>query len=239
MLIAIRALGTDLMLPALDVIGLEVGACTANDLHYIVTAFFLGMAGGQLFAGPLSDSLDRTPVICAGYGLFILGCVICMVPESWAIMLAGRLLQGFGAAAAHRYRSTCQGRLRGTRHGAHHVHRDGGFHHCSDHLARADLSWWVAVQLSRLCCLGELRFNLLRLFCVGIIFGNLNALALEPLGQMAGLGATFLSLLLAAAIGQRFDGTVLPPVAGFAVLGVAACPVVFWTNRASRMESIG
>ena len=75
-------------------------------------------------------------------------------------------------------------------------------------------------------------------FCVGITFGNLNALALEPLGHMAGLGAafvgslaTFLSLPLAAAISARINGTVTPLIAGFAVLGLAACCVMYWTNR--------
>lgn len=90
-----------------------------------------------------------------------------------------------------------------------------------------------------------LTWQLSTFFCVGIILGNLNALALEPLSHMAGLGAafvgstaTFLSLPLAAAIGQRFDGTVFPLFASFAILGAAACVVVFWTNRALRVESI-
>jgi DHA1 family bicyclomycin/chloramphenicol resistance-like MFS transporter len=51
------------MLPALDSMGAELGAAGANDVHYIVPAFFLGMAAGQLVAGPLSDSFGRKPVI--------------------------------------------------------------------------------------------------------------------------------------------------------------------------------
>ena len=56
------------------------------------------------------------------------------------------------------------------------------------------------------------------------IFGNLNALSLEPLGHIAGLGAafvgafaTFMCLPLAWLIADRFDGTVYPLVAGFAL----------------------
>jgi len=74
-------------------------------------------------------------------------------------------------------------------------------------------------------------------FCVGIIFGNLNALSLEPLGHLAGLGAafvgsiaTFISLPLAWIIGHHFDGTVFPLLAGFAILGLASCTVVVWTG---------
>ena len=54
------------------------------------------------------------------------------------------------------------------------------------------------------------------------LFGNLNALAMEPLGHMAGLGAaligaisTFISLPFGWLIGQLYDGTVLPLVGGF------------------------
>ena len=43
--------------------------------------------------------------------------------------------------------------------------------------------------------------------------------------------ATFLSLPLAAAISARINGTVTPLIAGFAVLGLAACCVMYWTNR--------
>lgn len=60
LLISIGALGTDLMLPALDVIGTDLGASAANDVHYIVTAFFFGMAAGQLIAGPLSFIIRAT-----------------------------------------------------------------------------------------------------------------------------------------------------------------------------------
>ena len=62
-------------------------------------------------------------------------------------------------------------------------------------------------------------------FFMGILFGNLNALAMEPLGQIAGLGAAFvgsvstlLSVSLGVTVASAYDGTILPLVAGFAVL---------------------
>jgi len=65
--------------------------------------------------------------------------------------------------------------------------------------------------------------------CMGIIFGNLNALAMEPLGHLAGMGAavvgalsTLVAGLLALVIGSLYNGTVLPLVAGFAVTGTVA-----------------
>ena len=54
-------------------------------------------------------------------------------------------------------------------------------------------------------------------FCVGILFGNFNALAMEPLGHIAGVAAavigsitTFISLFAGTLIGQAYDGTLLP-----------------------------
>jgi DHA1 family bicyclomycin/chloramphenicol resistance-like MFS transporter len=75
-------------------------------------------------------------------------------------------------------------------------------------------------------------------FCFGLLFGNFNALAMEPLGHIAGVGAavvgsltTFLSFLLGTFIGRLYDGSVLPLVAGFAALGLAAIAVMAWVEK--------
>jgi DHA1 family bicyclomycin/chloramphenicol resistance-like MFS transporter len=75
-------------------------------------------------------------------------------------------------------------------------------------------------------------------FCTGILFGNFNTLAMEPIGHMAGLGAavigsisTFISLPLGWAVGASFNGTVTPLVLGFAVLGAMSLSVVWWTEK--------
>ncbi|HFC05304.1 MAG TPA: MFS transporter [Rhizobiales bacterium] len=74
-------------------------------------------------------------------------------------------------------------------------------------------------------------------FCMGILFGNLNALAMEPLGHMAGLGAaligaisTFIALPLGWAVGNSFTGGVTPLVAGFALMGGLSWLVMAWTE---------
>jgi MFS transporter, DHA1 family, multidrug resistance protein len=72
-------------------------------------------------------------------------------------------------------------------------------------------------------------------FGIGLLFGNLNALAMQPLGHIAGIGAavvggssTLISLALGTIIGQSYDNTVLPLVAGFAVLsGLSMAAVRF------------
>lgn len=75
-------------------------------------------------------------------------------------------------------------------------------------------------------------------FCLGILFGNLNALAMEPLAHIAGVGAAVVSslsnlvaVLLGTFIGQSYNGTTLPLVAGFAVLSLAGAVVMHWADK--------
>jgi len=74
-------------------------------------------------------------------------------------------------------------------------------------------------------------------FGIGLLFGNLNALAMQPLGHIAGTGAAIvggtsmlLSLVLGTAIGQSYDGTVLPLVLGFAILSACAMLASWWAD---------
>ncbi|MDN8612276.1 multidrug effflux MFS transporter [Variovorax ginsengisoli] len=64
-------------------------------------------------------------------------------------------------------------------------------------------------------------------FAIGILFGNLNAMAMRSLGQVAGLGASliasgssFVATLFAIGMGAFYDGTTLHLSAGFFVSGV-------------------
>ena len=74
-------------------------------------------------------------------------------------------------------------------------------------------------------------------FFFGILFGNLNALAMEPLGHIAGLGSsvigfisTLISVVFGVVVSDAYDGTVLPLVAGFALLSLLAMPVFRWSE---------
>jgi DHA1 family bicyclomycin/chloramphenicol resistance-like MFS transporter len=78
-------------------------------------------------------------------------------------------------------------------------------------------------------------------FCFGILFGNLNALAMEPLGHIAGLGSaligsisTLMSVVFGVVIAGAYDQTVIPLVAGFAVLGLAGVITMGWTEAKLR-----
>jgi DHA1 family bicyclomycin/chloramphenicol resistance-like MFS transporter len=82
-------------------------------------------------------------------------------------------------------------------------------------------------------------------FGIGLLFGNLNALAMQPLGHIAGIGAavvggssTLISLALGTLIGQSYDSTVLPLVAGFAVLSGLSMAAVRFAEAGSPSAAV-
>ncbi len=64
-------------------------------------------------------------------------------------------------------------------------------------------------------------------FCFGLMFGNLNAIAMEPMGHIAGIASAVtgavsscIALIIGSSIGQLYNGTLIPVVTGFFVLNV-------------------
>lgn len=92
------AMSIDTMLPALGAMARELGAAHENDRQLVLSAFFGGLSVGQLVAGPVSDSTGRRPALFVGLGLFMLGSLLCATTHSFAWLLVGRALSGFGAA---------------------------------------------------------------------------------------------------------------------------------------------
>ncbi len=96
---ALTALSIDAMLPALGEISTDLNVSSANDRQLILVFVFAGLASAQIFYGPLSDRFGRKPMIFLGLVLFALGAAISGMAESFNTMLAGRFLQGVGAAS--------------------------------------------------------------------------------------------------------------------------------------------
>lgn len=76
-------------------------------------------------------------------------------------------------------------------------------------------------------------------FSLGILFGNMNALAMQSLGASAGLGASLigsmssvLGVVLSVIIGQFYNATIFPIALGFIVLGSVA---LFLVRSAKRV----
>ncbi|MDB6118760.1 MAG: Bcr/CflA family drug resistance efflux transporter [Verrucomicrobiaceae bacterium] len=74
-------------------------------------------------------------------------------------------------------------------------------------------------------------------FAFGLMFGNLNAIAMEPMGEVAGMAAAIvgsassvLSLVLGSFIGQLYNNTLIPITTGFLVLG-AVCWLLMKTEQ--------
>lgn len=70
--------------------------------------------------------------------------------------------------------------------------------------------------------------------CVGLLFGNLNALALSPLGHIAGLASSvvgslqnFISVAIGVAISHFFDKDMYPIVIGFASMSTTCLIIIF------------
>ncbi len=79
-------------------------------------------------------------------------------------------------------------------------------------------------------------------FCMGILFGNLNAIAMEPLKHMAGIGAAiigslsnFIASSLGALVGRLYDGSTLPLAAGFVILGILTAMAMRWAERPQKV----
>jgi DHA1 family bicyclomycin/chloramphenicol resistance-like MFS transporter len=366
MMIAITALSIDTMLPALSQIGSDLGISNPNDRQLIVSLIFFGLAVGQIFFGPLSDSIGRKAAIYIGYALFIAGSLISLFSVNFPMMLVGRTLQGIGVSSPRAVtlavvRDQFEGRLMarvmsfamtvfilvpmiapsigqgvlsfagwrsifgffiffalisliwfGLRIPETLVQenrRNFSFRRIANATReivkiRTALGYTITLGFVQGAFLGYLnssqqifqelyelgdlfpiifgivslalgtasflnarlvmRFGMRALirwalrvvfglavvflgvayvldgkpplwvlmaylmvtfFCIGILFGNLNALAMEPLGQMAGVGAAFvgsfstlISMLLGTAVGQNYNGTILPLVIGMVTL---------------------
>lgn len=92
--------------------------------------------------------------------------------------------------------------------------------------------------------MGNLLFGIFVLWQTGLFFqagmtlGNLNAMAMEPLGHMAGTAAsvigaiaTILGAALAVPVGLAFDGTPLPLAIGIGIEAMLAFALMLWMKR--------
>ena len=84
-------------------------------------------------------------------------------------------------------------------------------------------------------------FLLVSFFCSGLLFGNFNAIAMEPMGRIAGMAAAIIgslsslvAIVVGGYIGQLYNGTVMPLVGGFAGLGVLTFLLTEWAERRRR-----
>jgi DHA1 family bicyclomycin/chloramphenicol resistance-like MFS transporter len=81
-------------------------------------------------------------------------------------------------------------------------------------------------------------------FCTGMLRGNMNTMAMQPLAHLAGIGAaaigsfsTFMGMALGTLIGRGFNGTVIPLVLGMVLLTLISIFVVRWAQSSYQEPS--
>jgi DHA1 family bicyclomycin/chloramphenicol resistance-like MFS transporter len=100
-MMAAVALSIDTLLPALGIIGRELQVSNPNHPQFLIGGIFIGMAVGQLLAGPLSDALGRKRVLFLGLGIHFIGSITCLLAPNFGLLVVGRLVQGVGAAGPY------------------------------------------------------------------------------------------------------------------------------------------
>ena len=88
-----------------------------------------------------------------------------------------------------------------------------------------------------------LAWSMLAFLVPGLTFGNLNALAMEPMGHIAGMASaiigalsTMLGVSIAIPIGLAFDGTILPLLVGFSLCAAAALALMLTTSHGAHRD---
>jgi DHA1 family bicyclomycin/chloramphenicol resistance-like MFS transporter len=92
-------LAIDMYLPSMPIIAQEFGV-ESGRVQMTLSAYMLGFAVGQLFYGPMSDSIGRKPVILWGTLIFAIAGGACAMAQSVEQLINLRFLHGLAAAAA-------------------------------------------------------------------------------------------------------------------------------------------
>ncbi|WP_062381709.1 multidrug effflux MFS transporter [Demequina pelophila] len=96
-LVALGPFTVDLYLPAFPQVAAELQATDAA-IQLTLTATMIGFGLGQLVVGPLSDALGRKRPLLAATALHIVASIFVSFAPTVELVMAGRVLQGIGAA---------------------------------------------------------------------------------------------------------------------------------------------
>jgi DHA1 family bicyclomycin/chloramphenicol resistance-like MFS transporter len=95
---AFGPLSMDMYLPGLPSMARDLSA-PAWAAQLTITASMIGLAGGQLIAGPISDALGRRRPLLAGLAAYMATSLLCAVAPNIWLLLGFRVIQGAAGAA--------------------------------------------------------------------------------------------------------------------------------------------
>ncbi|HXE22300.1 MAG TPA: Bcr/CflA family efflux MFS transporter [Rhodoferax sp.] len=91
-------LAMHMFIPALPAAGRDFGASVAA-MQLTISVYILGLAGGQLVYGPLSDAFGRRPLLIVGLALYVVAGLAAAVATNVHTLVAARLFQALGGCA--------------------------------------------------------------------------------------------------------------------------------------------
>ncbi len=98
-LVALGPVSTDAYVPGLPRLAADLGS-SASVAQLTVTTCLIGLAVGQLVAGPMSDALGRRTPLLVGLIIYTTASGLCTIAPNVATLIAFRALQGVGGAFA-------------------------------------------------------------------------------------------------------------------------------------------
>jgi len=99
LLVSFAPMTIDLYLPALPVMTEDLMTDT-EAMQLTLSVYMVGFALAQTFFGPISDRFGRKPTILIGTSVYLVASVACALATSVEQLIAFRLVQSIGAAAA-------------------------------------------------------------------------------------------------------------------------------------------
>ena len=102
LLVAVTMTGTvalHIFVPALASAAADLGS-TPGTAQLTITLYLVGLAGGQLIYGPLSDRFGRRPVLIGGLVLYLMGLLLAIPAQNIGTLVFARILQSLGACGS-------------------------------------------------------------------------------------------------------------------------------------------
>ena len=100
MIASLAQITADMYVPSLPYMAKTLNVSN-HAIQLTVAIYLLGFSFSNLYYGPLSDRIGRRKPLLIGIGLTALGGLICMLAQSAAFIMLGRLVQGLGVGSCN------------------------------------------------------------------------------------------------------------------------------------------